>query len=271
MNFELIYYLIDEYLKKTFHKTDKQALMNDTEVIFAYIVSFQYFSGNYFKTLYFLKQSRLMNYVLSKSRFSRRINKLEDKTKEIFTFLSQIFKQTEEREFCVDTFPVSVCKMVRMKRCKIVKGKDYMGYNSSKKGYYYGFKVHLITSRKGGVIEFDMSSAHLSDLTSFELLNFDLPENSEIFADKIYSSYFQEDLLMESSAIKFSPIRKRNSKKLDNIYMLNHYKSRKRKVIENIISKIQGLFPKKIHSTNLHGFVFKVFGFILAYNFSILN
>jgi hypothetical protein len=271
MNIDLIYFLIDEYLKQTFHQEDKQSLMSDSEIIFAYVISFNFFSGNYCKTLCFLKQTNLMKYVLSKSRFSRRIKSLEWKIQEIFTFFSQNFKDTKEKEFCIDTFPLSICKLVRMRRCKLVKGREYLGYNSSKEEYYYGFKVHLIASRQGGVIEFDLSPAHLSDLTGFKLLNFDLPDNSEIFADKIYCTYTEEDLLMESSGIKLSSIRKRNSKKTDNTYMINHYKSRKRKIIENIISKIQGLFPKKIHCTNLHGLFIKIFGFILAYNFSIFS
>ena len=64
MNFETLYVIIDDFLKISEHKEDKQVQMNDSEIIFAYLISFQYFSGNYFKTLYFLKQTGILSNVL---------------------------------------------------------------------------------------------------------------------------------------------------------------------------------------------------------------
>jgi hypothetical protein len=43
MDFDVLYYTIDEILKNMFHKQDKQAEMNDSEIIFVYVLAFQYF------------------------------------------------------------------------------------------------------------------------------------------------------------------------------------------------------------------------------------
>jgi hypothetical protein len=270
MCIDTLYFVIDEYLKNSFHKEDKQVTMSDSEVIFVYIIAFKYHSGNYAKTLEYSKQSGLIKEVLSASRYSRRMNRLKDIIEQIQSFLAEIIKKTSNQEYCIDSFPLPVCKNVRIKRCKLAKGKEYLGYNSSKDEYYYGFKVHILTTRDEGIVEFEYSSASCHDQIAFALLNFDLPEGSEVFEDKAYNNYVQEDILKESSDINLLPIRKKNSKKQDNQPYINYYRQVKRKIIETIISKLQGLFPKKIHATNAKGFLFKILGFILAHNFCVI-
>jgi hypothetical protein len=270
MDFDSLYYIIDEFLKNSFHKEDKQVTMNDSEIIFSYIVSCQYFSGNYFKTLYFLKESKLMSKVLSSSRFSRRLNRLKDKIYEILGFLYGILKEVSSKEFCIDSYPVPICRYIRMRRSRLIKGKEYIGFNAVKEEYYFGFKVHLVISREGGVVEFNISAASSHDLVGLKSLNLDLPKDSELFGDKAYTDSLQEELLKDCASIKLSPIRKANSKKSDNKPYVNYYRQCKRKIVETIISQIQGLFPKKIHATNIDGFILKLAGFILSYNFSII-
>jgi hypothetical protein len=271
MFLETLYFIIDEYLKKSFHKEDKQVTMSDSEIIFVYIVAFKYHSGNYAKTLEYSRQSGLIKKVLSASRFSRRMNRLKDIIEQIQSFLSELIKKTSNNnEYCIDSFPLPICKNVRIKRCKLVQGKEYLGYNSSKDEYYYGFKVHLITAKNGDIVEFEYSPARYHDQIAFSLLNFDLPEGSKIFADKAYNNYLLEEIIKDATNTDFLPIRKSNSKKEDNQPFINYYRQTKRKIIESIISKLQGLFPKKIHATNIEGFLFKILGFILAHNFCII-
>lgn len=270
MDFDILYYVIDEYLKNRFPKEDKQISMNDSEVIFTYIIAFYSFSGNYFKTLFFLKHSNLMKEVISSSRFSRRLNRIENKIQEIAGLLYEICKRTIDKQYCIDSFPLPVCHLTRMKRCKLLTGPEYLGYNASKDEYFYGFKVHIMASRDKGVVEVSISAGSCHDGIAFKTFNFDLPESSEVFADKIYNDYLQEELLKDCAGIKFAPIRKSNSKKSDNTYCSNRYRQVQRKIIESIISHIENSFPKKIHATNIHGFILKILGFILCYNFSIV-
>jgi hypothetical protein len=46
---------------------------------------------------------------------------------------------------------------------------------------------------------------------------------------------------------------------------LEMYKSLMRKYIETTIGEISKLFPKKIHATNLNGFLLKIALFLFAY------
>ena len=78
MHIETLYTVIDDFLKILDHKDDPKVKLSDSEVILTYVISFEAYSGNYSKTLDYLFQGKHIKYKLSKSRFSRRLNRLKD-------------------------------------------------------------------------------------------------------------------------------------------------------------------------------------------------
>jgi hypothetical protein len=66
--------------------------------------------------------------------------------------------------------------------------------------------------------------------------------------------YEREDYLLETRELRLQVPRKINSKKVREPWLEIH-KSLVRKYIETTISEISKLFPKKIHATNLNGFL----------------
>ena len=266
------YYVIDEFLKNCgYHQEIKPsasgvyAKLCDAEIIFVYFMSFSNYGGNYSKAMRSLCNAQFIKKQLSRVQFSKRIYALRMYIFQIYMLFSEIAKQSNKK-FSLDTFPLSICHNIRIKRCKLLKGEAYRGYNSSKREYFYGFKVHIITAADGTVTEFEFSPGALEDLASYNLLNFDLPSGSELNMDKAYNFYLQEDLMAETGQITPNVIRKSNSKKADNTVSQNFIKQVERRHIETNISLIERLFPKKIHVTNLEGFYLKILGFILAYN-----
>jgi hypothetical protein len=269
------YYVIDEYLKNCGHHVETKCSasgtypkLSDAEVIFVFFMSFSNYGGNYSKSMSSLFNAGFIKNKLSKGQFSTRIKVLKQYIFQIYYLFSAIAKENNKK-FSLDTFPLSVCHNIRIRRCKLLKGKQYRGYNSSKKQYFYGFKVHLITAADGIVTEFEFSPGAVEDLAGYNLLNFDLPEGSELNMDKAYNFYSKEDLLREIALIKPNVIRKSNSKKEDNTPYQNYIKQVERRHIETNISQIELLFPKKIHVTNEAGFYLKILGFILAYNMEL--
>jgi hypothetical protein len=269
------YYVIDEYLKNCGHHVETKCSasgiypkLSDAEVIFVFFMSFSNYGGNYSKSMSSLFNAGFIKNKLSKGQFSTRIKVLKQYIFQIYYLFSTIAKENNKK-FSLDTFPLSVCHNIRIRRCKLLKGKQYRGYNSSKKQYFYGFKVHLITAADGIVTEFEFSPGAIEDLAGYNLLNFDLPEGSELNMDKAYNFYSKEDLLREIALIKPNVIRKSNSKKEDNTPYQNYIKQVERRHIETNISQIELLFPKKIHVTNKAGFYLKILGFILAYNMEL--
>ena len=54
-----------------------------------------------------------------------------------------------ELEYIIDSFPLKVCHIVHISRCKLLKGKQWRGYNASKWEYFFGVKVDLIVTIGG--------------------------------------------------------------------------------------------------------------------------
>lgn len=62
--------------------------------------------------------------MLDENRFNRRLHKLGETLFEIFEFIGSYFKGICcKMEYIIDSFPVEVCKNIRINRSKIIKGK----------------------------------------------------------------------------------------------------------------------------------------------------
>jgi hypothetical protein len=245
-----VYAMIDEYLKENKHYCQKRASaiglpvkLTDAEIIFVFISACLEYGGNCQKALRTLKRHGLIKQMLDKSQFNRRLHGLSSVIFEILCLFSALAKAANKC-FAIDSFPVPVCKNIRIQSCRLLKGKAYHGYNASKKEYFYGYKVHLITAADGRIVEFEFSPGASDDRQAFGLLGFDLSAGSEVFADKIYNCYLSEEELQQAG-IYFQPIRKQNSRKEDNTYLFNRLKQQQRRHIETDISMLESLFPRK--------------------------
>jgi IS5 family transposase len=264
-----IYCFIDDFLQASGHIETGCAAsldapkMSDSEILFVFILSCRDYGGNQEKALNATVRHGLIRVRLSKSQFNRRLHQLADCALAILMFLGELAKNTQNT-FSLDSFPLPVCKNIRIKRCKIVKGEQYRGRCESKKEWYYGYKAHLITAKDGRIIEIEFTPAAWSDQAAFDLLNFDLPQKAQIFADKAYNVYAKEDELNQAG-YAFEPIRKKNSKKEDNKYVINRLRQIQRRHIETNISVMEQAFPKTIHAVTSQGFLLKAIGFCIAF------
>ena len=262
-----IYCICDDYLKIIGHKDDKQAQMTTSEILTTAIVAARFFGGNYEQSRKFLSGHNYIKRMLSKSRFSRRLNTVDkDVFKNIFLIFAQGFKLTNKtNDYVIDSFPIAACSNVRINRCKIYKDKKYHGFSAAKKEYFFGIRVHMITTKSGQPIEFTIEPGSASDIKIAQSLNFDIPKHSTVHADKGYNDYDFEDYLEFYRQINFAAIRKRNAKRK------NRGTSRKiRKTIETSFSIITSYFGRKIHAVTQHGFELKIILFIFAYSMNFL-
>lgn len=120
---------------------------------------------------------------LDKSQFNRRLHRLGNLLFELLGLFSTLAKEANT-SYALDSFPLPVCRNIRIQRCRLVKGKQHHGYCASKREYYYGFKVHLITAVDGRVVEFGFSPAAVDDKAALGLLPFQVPGQAQVFADK---------------------------------------------------------------------------------------
>jgi hypothetical protein len=260
-----IYCFIDDFLKASGHKEDIRIEVTDAEVITIALTAMLHFGGNFEKSRLVLTELGLIRRLLSRSRFSRRMNRLIDLIHQLFHQLGSILKDLHwESRYLLDSFPVPVCDNIRIKRCRIVRDERYRGKVSSKQRYFYGVRVQIMATSDGIPVEFCILPGGCSDLQGLAELSLDLPDQAQLFVDAGYNFYEWEDYLHEIERVKLQVPRKANSKRAREPW-LEICKSLVRKYIETTIGEIEKLFPKKIHATNLNGFLLKIALFLFAY------
>lgn len=261
-----IYCVVDDFLKSIRFKEDGQVKVTMSEILTTAIVATRYFGGNYATSIKFMGDHRYVKYSLSRSQFSRRLNSLDEAIfDQLFDALATVFKRENvEQKYAIDSAPIIVCQNERISRCRLISGNEFLGYSASKNSYFYGFRIHLLASVKQKPVEFKLLPAKVHDLVAIKEFEFDLPDGAEVNADAIYNDYTFEDVFHEATNINFIPNRKHNSKRPHAPYIAS-VASKNRKTIETTFSQISALFPKKIHATNISGFLCKIRLFILTY------
>ncbi len=260
-----IYCFIDDFLKASGHREDVRVEVTDAEVITIAISAMLHFGGNFERSRLVLYELGLVKRLLSRSRFSRRVNRLIDLIHLLFHKLGSILKDLHwESRYLLDSFPVAVCDNIRINRCRIVSDEQYRGVMTSKRRYFYGVRVQILATSDGIPLEFCILPGACSDLQGLAELALDLPEMAQLFVDAGYNFYEWEDYLREIEQLRLQVPRKINSKRAREPW-LEIYKSLMRKYIETTIGEISKMFPKKIHATNLNGFLLKIALFLFAY------
>ena len=260
-----IYCFIDDFLKASGHQEDIRIEVTDSEVITIAIQAMLQFGGNFEKSRLVLHELGLIKRLLSRSRFSRRMNRLIDLIHLLFHRLGSVLKDLHwESRYLLDSFPVAVCDNIRIKRCRLIRDELYRGKMPSKKRYFYGVRVQILATSDGIPLEFSILPGACSDLQGLAELAFDLPEMAQVFLDAGYNFYEWEDYLREIEEIKLQVPRKANSKRGREPWLEIH-KSLIRKYIETMIGEISKMFPKKIHATTFNGFLLKIALFLFAY------
>ncbi len=265
-----VYCLCDDLLKGLHHYEDPQCRVRDAEIMTIALVAALHFGGNQAKANRFLYEQGYLRYLLSRSRFNRRLHRIAELFWSLFHVLGETWKALNERSiYIVDSFPVAVCDNYRIRRCRIYQDEAFRGYQASKRRYYYGLKIHLLITEAGQPVEFMLTPGSFSDTPTLKAFLLDLPEGAQLTGDKAYNDYAVEDLLHELG-IQFWPLRKQNSKRPLPpwvTYLMAAYRKR----IETTGSLIERILPKHIHAVTAAGFELKVALFILACSLTYLG
>jgi hypothetical protein len=265
-----IFVIVSDLLQAIGHREDQQCRLSDAEVMTTAIVAALFFGGNYELARRLLAEPQYMPAMLSKSRFNRRLHRLRPLFLRLFALLGEHWKEVNaDSIYIIDTFPVAACDNYRIRRCRLYQGEDYRGYIASKKKYFYGLKIHLLVTKEGQPVELFLTPGADSDVACLDLFDFDLPDGSEVYADRIYNDYLLEDVINETGTIRFVPLRKKNSKRPHPPW-LHYWISRHRKQIETAGSLLERRLPKHIHAVTAVGFELKVVLFVLALSLDFL-
>lgn len=184
---------------------------------------------------------------------------------DLFHQIGMIIKEiSNSTEYLLDSFPVPMCDNIRIFQVRLIQSEEYRGYIASKKRYFYGVRVQLMSTKSGIPVEFAFLPGSANDVRGLNALPFNLPPGSEVYTDAAYTDYTVEDDMEESSQISLKVMRKKNSKRQDEPW--NQYvKKHTRHYIETVFSSITCVFPKSIHACTLEGFLLKLQAFIFAF------
>lgn len=260
-----LYCITDDLLKAIGHTDDARCELTDSEVITAALVAAFNFGGNIERSRRFLRESGLMPQMLSRSRLNRRLHRVASLVNTLFHQLGMALKEASpSTRYLLDSFPVAVCDNMRISRCRIVRDEEFRGYIASKRRYFYGVRVQVVTTEEGVPVELAFLPGAASDVRGLGVLPLELPAGSQLFMDSGYTDYAAEDAAAEMDGVEFAPSRKRNSKRGDDVWR-SYYKQLMRKRIETVFSQISALLPKQIHAVTLDGFLLKVSMFVIAF------
>jgi hypothetical protein len=253
---------VDEMVKQSGLKDDVRAVISNAEVLTMGYLAVSDFNGNYRKAHQYFNASRWFK-AIDYSRFIRRLNVLQKVIEEIFSSLSALFSRVNPMQiYAIDSFPVELCQIQREKRSNLMNDPKLKGYNASKKRYFYGFKVHMITTSDKEPVQCFISMGREADVTiAYDLIP-QLPKGSIGIGDKGYVSKELETISAEHG-VHFKPIYRQNQEIEDREYFT---KRKLRKKIETAFSMITAKFGKVIKATSINGFLTKLKLFIAAYS-----
>lgn len=113
---------------------------------------------------------------------------------DLFHQIGMILKEISDcTEYLLDSFPVPICDNIRIFNVKLIKSKEYRGYTASKKRYFYGVKIQLLTTKSGIPVEFAFMPGSANDVRALNALPLNLPPGSEVYGDSAYTDYTAED------------------------------------------------------------------------------
>jgi hypothetical protein len=268
------YYLCDEFLKAIGHHDDQQVRLSTAEVMSVALVAATFFGGNVEASRSFLDEYGYIQKAISKSRFNRRLHAIDSSLwQQLFDLLAEVFKQNNpDQSYVVDSLPVAVCDNIRIGRSKLYPlqehGEAFRGYIASKRRYFYGLRVHLVSTASGEPVEFILAAASEADISLFKELKLELPEGAIICADKGYTDYHYEDLLEDVGLHLKAQRRKRSKREMP--AWVEFLSKPIRQYIETIFSKLSAMLAGKIHAVTPRGFELKIVCFLLAFSIQCL-
>jgi hypothetical protein len=263
-----IYCFFDELLKALGTKDDPQAKLTNAEIMTIALVAAEFFTGNQQAALEFLSSHGYIP-AFSKSRFNRRLHRLPETLWQFALFvLAQVHQQQEDtatQEAIVDTFPVPVCRNIRIRRCRIYQDPAFRGYNASKKEYFYGLKVCLVITASGQPIELLLVPGSTADIAALRAMDLNLPDRTRVYGDTGFLDLgFEQDLSQEANIDLVVPRRKKMKSQLDGCLQFVCRVIRKR--VETTFSQLCERLARSIHAVTPRGFELKVFLTVLAFS-----
>lgn len=235
--------------------------MDAAEIMTVSVVAARYFNNNLERALLVMKQTGYIpaRRCLSVSRFNRQLHRYADFLEFSLQTLMELAMSGEA--FIIDSIPVPVCKRVRARRCRKVRGRAFCGYCAAKKEKFFGWRLHLICNPAGLPVAFELLPGAYHDLTPIYEITAGLPQGAALYGDKGYN-YLEGEAFLATEGLRLIPIRKKNMQRHDwaDEFDLRLY----RKGIETVNSQLESMGLERLRARTNDGFDIKVHASLIA-------
>lgn len=203
--------------------------------------------------------------LIDRSNFNRRRRRLQLFIHETTRVLSARLNEGED-VFVVDSIPVPICNIAREKqnrfRTESFESKADKGFSAITESYYYGYKLHLVTSVRGVFHSMDLSKASVHDVRFLQDIKHSGMNNATLIGDKGYISKEQRTDLFHTCRVRLETPKRGNQKEGGTWHPVFR-KCRKR--IETLFSQLcDQMMLKRNYAKSLDGLRTRLFSKIAA-------
>jgi hypothetical protein len=204
--------------------------------------------------------------LIDRSNYNRRRRNLIAYHNTLTTWISDEFNK-DENIFIVDSMPLHVCNIARTGHSQFLRN-DFdsspdKGYSAITKTYFYGYKLHLITSLKEVYKSINITKASVHDIHYINDVKQSNLNNCILLGDKGYLSSDCKIDLFHTSKIELITTKRRNQTDFSK-YPYVFSKSRKR--IETKFSQLTDQFLiKRNYAKSFLGLCTRIWSKITAF------
>lgn len=255
-----VFVMTDDLLTVLKHRSHVLAQVPDSEIITVALVAAKYFQNHQERAFEMMRDLGYLSGELSYSRFNRRLHALAEWVEFLSVTVGESFAHGEL--FVIDSMPIPVCRRVRARRCRKVRGRAYCGYCAAKKEKFFGWRLHLICTSAGQPVSFQLVPASCHDLTAVHELAFVLPPGARLLGDKAFNSALDEASLLTETQVQLIPIRKDNM--TPHAWAEDYDLRTHRHTIETRNSQLESMGLERLRARTNRGLELKVHASLIA-------
>ena len=176
--------------------------------------------------------------------------------------LAKWFSGEETNNYFIDSTSLQVCSNKRISSNKVFK--DIGAIGKTTKGWFFGFKLHVIINEKGEIMNITITRGNKNDVSVVDKLVAGLA--GKLFGDKGYISEKLVDRLLKKGLHLVTSIKKTMKNKIMTTY--DKIMLRKRSLIETVFDYLKNKFNLE-HSRHRSpiNFLVHILSTVLAYQF----
>lgn len=219
---------------------------------------------------YWSEHKDLFPHIPTQSRFNRRRRQLKDAFQLIYQALISDLDLGQDQQCVIDSLPIPVVQFHLAPQASydwLIHNADY-GKVSSKKITIFGYKLHLLVTVNGVIIDFTLAPASIFDLVVGEEMLYGHTD-LDVFGDKAYISASIAQDLLQNQRVRLHTIPRRNQK----IQLPSHLKrlhNQVRQIIETVNGQLVEQFDiQRNHAHTFDGLCTRLLTKLTAHTLSI--